>query len=78
MEVSSCCITIDFKLVIIHQNGIIELEMLACMKLWIGRNNSLEQCGRRSNLEIEGIPTSISDDELEKTAVGILNSIDVN
>ena len=40
--------------------------------------NSLEQYGRRNNLEIEGIPTSISNDDLEKTAVAILNSINVN
>ena len=42
------------------------------------KNNSLEQYGRRNNLEIEVIPTSISDDELEKTTVGILNSMNVN
>ena len=41
------------------------------------KNNSLEQYGRRNNLEIEGIPSSISD-ELEKTAVGILNSINAD
>ena len=40
--------------------------------------NSLEQYGRRNNLQIGGIPTSISNDELEKTAVAILNSINVN
>ena len=39
--------------------------------------NSLEQYGRRNNLQIGGIPTSISN-ELEKTAVAILNSINVN
>ena len=36
MEVSSCCITRDFRLVIIHQNVVSELEMLVYMKLWIG------------------------------------------
>ena len=36
MEVSSCCIIIDFKLLIFHHNGINELDMLVCMKLWIG------------------------------------------
>ena len=41
------------------------------------KNNSLEMYGRRNNLEIEGILTSISDDELEKTTVAILNSINV-
>ena len=42
------------------------------------KNNSFEQYGRRNNLKIERIPTSISDDELETTAVGILNSINVD
>ena len=36
MEVWSCCIIIDFKLVIVHHNGINELDMLVCMKLWNG------------------------------------------
>ena len=39
------------------------------------KDNSLEQYGKRNNLEIMRIPTNMSDDELEKTAVGILNSI---
>ena len=39
----------------------------------------MEQYGRKKNLEIEGTPNSISDDELEKTAAAaILNSINVN
>ena len=42
------------------------------------KNNSLKEYARRNNLEIEEIPTSISDDELEKTAVAILNSTNVN
>ena len=42
------------------------------------KNNSLKQYGRRNNLENERKPTSISGDELEKTAVGILNSINVD
>ena len=50
------------------ENKAVELEI---------KNNSLEQYGRRNNLEIEGIPSSISD-ELEKTAVGILNSINAD
>ena len=37
----------------------------------------MEHYGRRNNLEIEGIPTSITD-ELEKTAAAILNSLNVN
>ena len=36
LEVSSCCIIIDFRLVIIHHNGINEHDMLVCMKLWLG------------------------------------------
>ena len=50
------------------ENKAVELEI---------KNNSLEQYGRRNNLEIEGRPSSISD-ELEKTAVGILNSINAD
>ena len=42
------------------------------------KNNSLEQYGWRKNLGIEETPTSISDDELEKTDVDTLNSINVN
>ena len=42
------------------------------------KHGSLQQYGRRSNLQIEEITTSISDDELKKTAVGILKSINVN
>ena len=30
------------------------------------KNNSLEQYGSKNNLQIEGMRTSISDDELEK------------
>ena len=42
------------------------------------KNNSLEQYGWRKKLGIEETPTSISDDELEKTDVDTLNSINVN
>ena len=42
------------------------------------KNNSLEQYRRRNSLKTERIPTSISGDELEKTALGILNSINVD
>ena len=38
----------------------------------------MEQHGRRNNLEVGGIPTSISGNELQKTVVGILNSINVD
>ena len=42
------------------------------------KNNTMEQHGRRNNLEVGGIPTSISGNELQKTVVGILNSINVD
>ena len=42
------------------------------------KNYSLERCGWRNNLEIQVRPTSISDYEVEKTAVGILNSINID
>ena len=50
------------------EDNVVQLEI---------KNNSLEQYGR-NNLEIEVILTNISDDELEKTAVVILNSININ
>ena len=40
--------------------------------------NSLEQYGRRNNLELSGIPDSVDDRDLEKTVVKILKKIDVN
>ena len=51
------------------KNKIVDLEI---------SNNSLDQYGRRNNLEIEGIPDNISDENLEKTAVKLLNAIDVD
>ena len=57
------------KRLISLENEAVELEI---------KNNSLEQYGRNNNLEMTGIPTTISEDELEKTAVGILHSINVD
>ena len=41
-------------------------------------NNSLEQYGRRNNIEITGIPESVEDQKLEETVVKVLNTIDLN
>lgn len=35
--------------------------------------DSLEQYGRRKNMEINGIPNSISDDKLESTVINVLS-----
>ena len=40
--------------------------------------NSLEQYGRRNNIEISGIPESVDDKKLEEKVVEVLNKIDVN
>ena len=40
-------------------------------------HNALEQYGRRNNIEITGIPNSVSDENLEKEVVDILKEIDV-
>ena len=40
--------------------------------------NSLEQYGRRNNIEITGIPQSVENEELEETVVEVLNKIDLN
>ena len=40
--------------------------------------NSLEQYGRRNNIEITGIPESVEDKKLEETVVKVLNQIDLN
>lgn len=40
--------------------------------------NSLEQYGRRNNIEISGIPENIEDHKLEETVVEVLNKIDLN
>ena len=41
-------------------------------------HNSLEQYGRRNNIEITGIPDSVPDQNLEEKVVDILNEITVN
>lgn len=40
--------------------------------------NSLEQYGRRNNIEISGIPESVEDKKLEETIIEVLSKIDVN
>ena len=40
-------------------------------------HNALEQYGRRNNIEITGIPNSVSDQNLEKEVVDILKEINV-
>ena len=37
------------------------------------KSNSLEQYGRQNNMEINGIPNSISDDNLESTVINVLS-----
>ena len=37
--------------------------------------NSVEQYGRRNNMEINGIPNCISDDNLEVTVVNLLSKV---
>ena len=41
-------------------------------------SNSLEQHGRRNNLEITGIPDDVDDQKLEKKVIEILDKINVN
>ena len=41
-------------------------------------HNSLEQYGRRNNIEITGIPDNVLDQNLEEKVVDILNEISVN
>ena len=38
------------------------------------KSNSVEQYGRRNNMEINGIPNSISDDHLESNAINVLSN----
>ena len=40
--------------------------------------NSLEQYGRRNNIEITGIPESLENEKLEETVVEVLNKIELN
>ena len=51
------------------ENTIIDLEI---------QNNSLDQHSRRNNVEISGIPQSVSDNQLEEKVVDILKAIDIN
>ena len=40
--------------------------------------NSLEQYGRRNNIEITGIPESVENEKFEETVVEVLNKIELN
>ena len=51
------------------ENKIIDLEI---------QNNNVDQYSRRNNVEISGIPQSVSDNQLEEKVVDILKAIDVN
>ena len=51
------------------ENKIIDLEI---------QNNNVDQYSRRNNVEISGIPRSVSDNQLEEKVVDILKAIDVN
>ena len=57
------------KKVNVLENKILTLE---------SEHNSLEQYGRRNNIEITGIPDSVPDQSLEEKVVDILNEITVN
>ena len=57
------------KKVNVLENKILTLE---------SEHNSLEQYGRRNNIEITGIPDSVPDQNLEEKVVDILNEITVN
>ena len=51
------------------ENEIIDLEI---------QNNNTGQYSRRNNVEISGIPQSVSDNQLEEKVVDILKATDVN
>ena len=51
------------------ENKITDLEI---------QNNNLDQYSRRNNVEISGIPQSVSDNQLEEKVVDILKAIGVN
>ena len=57
------------KIVNVLENKILTLQ---------SEHNSLEQYGRRNNIEITGIPDSVPDQNLEEKVVDILNEITVN
>ena len=52
-----------------RQNEVMSLEM---------DGNDLEQYGRRSNLDITGIPDGVSDKNLEEKVIQVLREIQVN
>ena len=51
------------------ENKIIDLEI---------QNNNVDQYSRRGNVEISRIPQLVSDNQLEKNFIDILNAIDIN
>ena len=51
------------------ENIIINLEI---------QNNNVDQYSRRNNVEISGIPQSVSDNQLEEKVIDILKAIDVS
>ena len=51
------------------ENKIIDLKI---------QNNNVDQQSRRNNVEISGIPQSVSDNQLEEKVVDIFKAIDVN
>ena len=53
----------------VFENKINDLEI---------QNNNLDQYSRRNNIEISGIPQSVSDIQLEEKVIDILKVIDVN
>ena len=56
------------KKVNVLENKVLTLE---------SEHNSLEQYGRRNNIEITGIPNNVPDQNLEEKVVDILNEISV-
>ena len=57
------------KKVNVLENKVLTLE---------SEHNSLEQYGRRNNIEITGIPDNVPDQNLEEKVVDILNEISVD
>ena len=51
------------------ENIIINLEI---------QNNNVDQYSRRNNVEISGIPQSVTDNQLEEKVIDILKAIDVS
>ena len=42
------------------------------------QNNNVDQYSRRNNVEISGIPQSVSDNQLEEKVIDLLKTTDVN